>query len=266
MRLPSQEMWHSYDSVAAVYQDICVPMLFDSAARDLVSFLAVEPHDQVLDVGAGTGAASRWVKETGSRLHVAVDISIEMLRRNSAPAKIIGGCPHLPFPDHSFDVLLAGFILNHISEYQAALLDMVRLLRSGGRLGTTTWERRENEYAKRWFEIAESFAGKEFFQEVEMEVLPREGWFSDSEHVAAALRGPGLRDVCVERRSYCVIAKIQDYLLTREASMQGRFLRRKIGEGEWAKFQNLAQEDFNLRFQEPLNFTNVVLFGLGRRA
>jgi SAM-dependent methyltransferase len=47
----------------------------------------------------------------------------------------------LPFPDASFDAVVANFGLNHVGQPDRALAEAHRVLRAGGRLGFTVWDR-----------------------------------------------------------------------------------------------------------------------------
>ena len=46
-----------------------------------------------------------------------------------------GDALRLPFPDRSFDVVLCVTVLSHVPQGEAAIPELVRVLRSGGRLG-----------------------------------------------------------------------------------------------------------------------------------
>ena len=47
--------------------------------------------------------------------------------------------PGLPFPDVSFDGVAAGFVISHLASQVDGLREMVRICKSGGRVGVTTW-------------------------------------------------------------------------------------------------------------------------------
>ena len=79
--------------------------------------------------------------------------------------------PGLPFRDGIFDSELASFVLSHFRSYQIALLDMVRILKPGGKLGVTTWCRNKTNCRQLWQETAESFVGKEELARASREAL-----------------------------------------------------------------------------------------------
>lgn len=82
----------------------------------------------VLDVGAGTAVACDAALALGARKAVASDISIEMLghRAPSIPAVVADGAL-LPFATGSFDLVLSGFSLTHLSDPAAALIEWRRV-------------------------------------------------------------------------------------------------------------------------------------------
>lgn len=82
----------------------------------------------VLDVGAGTAVACDAALALGARKAVASDISIEMLghRDPSIPAVVADGA-RLPFAPATFDLVLSGFSLTHLSDPAAALVEWRRV-------------------------------------------------------------------------------------------------------------------------------------------
>src|SRR5207248_2188196 len=122
---------------------------------------------------------------------MGLDPSVEMLRiarSHGLLCVVVGAVPGLPVPGSTFDRVIASFVLAHFSAYEAALLDMVRVLRPGGRLGMTAWGASGNKYRERWQSIAESFAGKEALHLAIQEALPWEDWFAEVDHVQGGFR------------------------------------------------------------------------------
>jgi 2-polyprenyl-6-hydroxyphenyl methylase/3-demethylubiquinone-9 3-methyltransferase len=89
------------------------------------------PEAALLDVGCGGGLLAPLVH--GYR-HVGVDVTESAL----AVAAAHGVEPHhadaaaLPFPAESFDVVVAGEILEHVEDLDAAVAEVARVLRPGG--------------------------------------------------------------------------------------------------------------------------------------
>ena len=89
---------------------------------------------RVLDVGAGTGAATRAVLAAGAGAVVAVDAAFGMLAHRAAdrPPAAVGDVVDLPFSAGAFDAAVAAFSLNHLPDPAAGLREMARVTRSGG--------------------------------------------------------------------------------------------------------------------------------------
>lgn len=118
------------------------------AVRDeYVRLLGVTPGEQVLDVGCGSGAVTRTLASRvmpGGRA-VGVDASPALLKvaRELADKAGFGAvidfkegdCRGLPFPDASFDAVVAATTLSHVPDVGRALAEMVRVTRPGGRVG-----------------------------------------------------------------------------------------------------------------------------------
>jgi SAM-dependent methyltransferase len=118
------------------------------AARDAyLDLLDIPTGAHVLDVGCGSGAVTREVaRRLGSRGRaVGLDPSPELLAVAHELAQEAGlddrvefregDALRLPFPDGSFDVVLCVTVLSHVPRGEAAIPELVRVLRSGGRLG-----------------------------------------------------------------------------------------------------------------------------------
>lgn len=105
----------------------------------------IEPGEAVLDLGCGTGfdafVAARLVGAAGRV--VGIDLSPEMLAVAKA-GQAEAGFPQvefreaavevLPFADRSFDIALSNGVLNLVPDKPAALREIFRVLRPGGRL------------------------------------------------------------------------------------------------------------------------------------
>ena len=120
------------------------PHPFITRAR-LDEILAAKPGERILEVGPGTGYYSPEVAEwisPGGQLDV-FDLQQEMLdhtmRRagergvgNIVPTR--GDARELPYPDDSFDAAFLVTVLGEVPDQQAALGELTRVLKPGGRL------------------------------------------------------------------------------------------------------------------------------------
>ncbi|HEY4021784.1 MAG TPA: class I SAM-dependent methyltransferase [Pseudonocardiaceae bacterium] len=98
-----------------------------------------KPGD-ALDAACGTGRHSRRLVELGHRV-TGVDLTPEMLAiaEKSVPAADfrVADLLALPFEDASFDLVVCGLALAHLPDLTAAVAELGRVLRPGGRLITS---------------------------------------------------------------------------------------------------------------------------------
>jgi ubiquinone/menaquinone biosynthesis C-methylase UbiE len=102
---------------------------------------ALDPGDDLVDIGCGPGSAARWAAGT-ARSVVGVDPAPVMLRvarilgrgRRHRPTFLEGTAERLPVPDASASVVWAVATVHHWPEIDAALDEVRRVLRPGGRL------------------------------------------------------------------------------------------------------------------------------------
>jgi ubiquinone/menaquinone biosynthesis C-methylase UbiE len=118
------------------------------AARDTyLGLLDIAAGERVLDVGCGSGAVTREIaRRVGSRGRaVGLDPSSALLavaRELAQEAGLDdrvefreGTALQLPFPDCSFDAVVCVTVLSHIPRGEAAIPELVRVLRPGGCVG-----------------------------------------------------------------------------------------------------------------------------------
>lgn len=99
-----------------------------------LSRCSLRPTDRVLDVGCGTGATSA---ELAKRAHtVACDFSGDALRyaRERGLDVARADATVLPFPDQSFQLVVALDVVEHLDDDAAALREFMRVLKPGGHL------------------------------------------------------------------------------------------------------------------------------------
>jgi SAM-dependent methyltransferase len=126
----------AYSATGAAWQD-GPGRVYDRLAEVLVARSPTALAGcRVLDVGAGTGAATRAALATGVAEVVAVDAAFGMLAYEAArrPPAAVGDALALPFVASAFDAAVAAFSLNHLTSPAAGLREMARVTRSGGAL------------------------------------------------------------------------------------------------------------------------------------
>lgn len=127
-------------SPADVYEQFFVPALFRQWGEVMVDVAGIETRQRVLDVACGTGvlacAAAQHVGGGGAV--TGLDPNEDMLavarRKSTAIEWLSGRAEALPFNDQSFDVVVSQFGLMFFDDPVAALREMRRVLRPGGRL------------------------------------------------------------------------------------------------------------------------------------
>ncbi len=103
----------------------------------MVRAVAPVAGERILDVAAGTGTSSAALARSGARV-VAVDFSPGMVaegrRKHKKIEFIEADAVKLPFGDNEFDAVTISFGLRNINDPKAALSEMYRVLKPGGRL------------------------------------------------------------------------------------------------------------------------------------
>jgi ubiquinone/menaquinone biosynthesis C-methylase UbiE len=90
-----------------------------------------------VDVGAGTGAMGEELAARGARV-VYADRSLEMLRHAPVP-RLACDVRALSIQSGWADLAAAGFVLSHVDDPAAALAELVRVIRPGGRVVATAF-------------------------------------------------------------------------------------------------------------------------------
>jgi ubiquinone/menaquinone biosynthesis C-methylase UbiE len=271
--------WRSYDSVAEPYARVRA-IHHTLLARDLVALVAPAFRSRVLDVGAGTGvAAGAALAATGPEgTVVAIDPSIEMLRRVDARGRIpltVGGAPSLPFGARRFDAVLANLVIADVPDYRRALDDMTRVLRPGGRLGVTAWgalgdapavdDEEERAAYDVWAAAAAELADPEAVERAAREALPWGAYFADPVHLRGALEDAGLERVELTGRAYRYKLSHADWLAAVGTSAKARFLRHTAGEEEWNGFEGRVLAALAGTVPDPVSCVDEALLAVGNR-
>lgn len=119
-----------------------VARFLEARTRTLEDFLRIGPHSRLLDVGCGSG--EHMIRYVGRCAFVAgVDYSKAMLDiarqalaetgRNNWELRAADAAS-LPYPDASFDVLMAMGLLDYVPDARKVLREFARVLKPGGRM------------------------------------------------------------------------------------------------------------------------------------
>jgi len=137
-------MAKKYSGVAEQY-DSRWSFYVDATTRETVARIDLQPADRVLDVGCGTGFLLQRLSAVHPDTQFAgVDAVPEVLAvaGQRLPPSIVlreGWAERLPFAGEEFDVVVSCNMFHYIHEPLAALREMGRVLRPGGRIVITDW-------------------------------------------------------------------------------------------------------------------------------
>jgi SAM-dependent methyltransferase len=182
---------------------------FDPFAAFLVERLPARPDGAVLEIACGTGLVTRRLRQRlapGVRL-VASDLSKAMLDYARGNLRDGAGVDwreadamRLPFADGEFGAVVCGFGLMFVPDKLAALREVRRVLKDGGRFLFSVWNRIEV--------IPHAMAGAEVIEgmfpgDAEMRFrVPYE--LHDQQQLLRLLADAGFRDARSERRQHWI--------------------------------------------------------------
>lgn len=111
-------------------------------ARHFASFAELDGARRIVDVGCGTGALTAALPPASEA--VGVDIGEAFLRaaqrKNPSANFLRADAAHLPFGEGGFDAALALLVLNFLPDPDAAIAEMRRVTRRGGRIAACVWD------------------------------------------------------------------------------------------------------------------------------
>lgn len=158
---------------AELYEQSLVPALMAQFAALTLEAAKVKPGDRVLDVACGTGVVGRAALELvgpgGSVTGVDLNPAMLAVARRVAPSAewLEASAQDLPFGEASFDVVTCQFGLMFFPDRVAALREMWRVLRPGGWLSLTVWDRIDQSPGYEVLEkIADRFGGRPAADEI----------------------------------------------------------------------------------------------------
>ena len=117
---------------------------------------ATRRGDLVLDVGCGASRVARLVRRTSGARTVGLDLSLHSLRasRPAEPGPLVQGDNlRLPFRSGCADLVISNGVIHHTPDAHRAFLELARVLRPGGTLVVSVYDRRS------WYRPVYRYAG-----------------------------------------------------------------------------------------------------------
>ena len=215
-RLPAEGVRRMFDGIAPVYDAMNRVMTagLDQRWRRATVRATVREGDRVLDACCGTGDLAIAARKAGAGGVVGIDFSERMLERARRKAPELewrqADVLKLPFEDASFDVAVVGFGVRNVEDLEAAIRELRRVLRSGGRLGIleiTTPRGPLKLFYKLWFDRIVPLLGRVLPGGDAYTYLPASvRRFPGPEALAELLGSCGFRDVEFRRFAGGIVA------------------------------------------------------------
>lgn len=144
-----KESFQLAGNATAVYEDQKVPAIFGPLAEATLDVVSLEPNDVILDVACGTGIVARSIRKRlgPSPRIVGVDLNEGMIATASNLAdEVSQSCEwhvadvtRLPFELGAFSVAFCQQGIQFFPDEVAALRELKRVLRPGGRIVLSVW-------------------------------------------------------------------------------------------------------------------------------
>ncbi len=165
-----------WDNVAGAY-DIFVNIINRKTHRKLKEIVSglLEPGDTVLECACGTGLLSAVIAPKCRQL-TATDFSEMMLKKAKKNCAVFQNITFshaditaLPYPDGSFDKVVAGNVIHLLDNPMTALSELNRVCKDGGMLIIPTYINKDDKGKTNGFSDAVGMAGADFKREFTME-------------------------------------------------------------------------------------------------
>lgn len=159
------DVFHSVAAKYDIMNDVMSMGIHRLWKRFTIDCSGVRPGQQILDLAGGTGdIAALFSKRVGPTGKVVLaDINESMLNVGRDKLRDLGlinniefvqaNAEALPFADNSFDIISIGFGLRNVTDKEAALRSMFRVLKPGGRLLVLEFSKPTHEWLSKAYDL-----------------------------------------------------------------------------------------------------------------
>ncbi|MEU8211420.1 methyltransferase domain-containing protein [Micromonospora sp. NPDC049044] len=187
------------DSWVDVLDRLSEEPFYQAYQQRVRQLLEPAPGRRYVDVGAGTGASAARLKGQHSVSVVTVDHALTMaaaMQARGLTHSTVADAHHLPFLADSFDGAWADRTLQHLAHPDAAIKELIRVVRRGGRVVLA-----DPDYDTQVLDIADQGLARRVLR-FRADVLLRNGTLAHQH--GGLLAAHGLADVTVEPRTLVV--------------------------------------------------------------
>jgi len=153
------------------------PKFFTEVVKDFIYYYALKPGQSILDVGCGKGFMLHDFKQAMPALEIAgIDISDYALSKalpEVAPYLQKACCSKLPFPDHSFDLVISIATIHNLDlqGVRASLREISRVSKGHAFIKVNGYKNlKEREQLENWNLVAQTILRESEWEELFAEV------------------------------------------------------------------------------------------------
>ena len=134
------------------FYDYVFGHLLGPGRRQAFNYLRHRPYQKILEIGVGPGSTLEFYPPTSQV--VGIDISASMIKEAQKRASRLNSgnryefhvmdALNLDFPDNSFDVVLAAYVITTVSDPVRVCREMLRVVKPGGQIIAINHSRCQN--------------------------------------------------------------------------------------------------------------------------
>ena len=134
------------------WYDYVFGLLLGPGRRQAFNYLRHRPFQKILEIGVGPGSTLEFYPPTSQV--VGIDISASMIKQARKKAERLNSgnryefhvmdALNLEFPDNSFDVVLAAYVITTVSDPVRVCEEMLRVVKPGGQIIAINHSRCQN--------------------------------------------------------------------------------------------------------------------------